>query len=247
MMCKTFAYLRISTKEERGKQKFTRQEQAISRWCKENDTEIKERRIYRDDASGKSFDRPAWRELEADIQEGDTIVFKDICRFTREYENGFNKYMELLNKGVSLVFIDNPTVSTSYIRSMMDVAEKQQNRIAKKSLKDTIELLLLVELDRAEKEREITVQRIVDGIKASDKKSGRKTGQLDKMSPELEADITLYIADRSIRQVDLMKKHNISRNTLKKYVQRMSENKYPDGYDIQVGNTVLSVETKEFK
>ena len=218
-MCKTVAYMRISTKEERGKQKFTRQEQAIARWCKENDTEITERRIYRDDASGKSFDRPAWKELESDIQEGDTIVFKDICRFTREYENGFAKYMELLNKGVSLVFIDNPTVSTDYIRSMMDVAERQQNRIAKKSLKDTIELLLLVELDRAEKEREITVQRIIDGIKASDKKSGRKEGTLDKMSDELKEDIKAFIKDRSIKQIDLMNKHNISRNTLKKYVE----------------------------
>ena len=37
-MCKTFAYMRISTKEERGKQKFTRQEQAIERWCKECDS-----------------------------------------------------------------------------------------------------------------------------------------------------------------------------------------------------------------
>lgn len=218
-MCKTVAYMRISTKEERGKQKFTRQEQAIERWCKENNTEISERRIYRDDASGKSFNRPAWKELESDIQEGDTIVFKDICRFTREYEEGFNKYMELLNKGVALIFIDNPTVSTDYIRSMMDVAERQSNRIAKKSLKDTIELLLLVELDRAEKEREITVQRIIDGIRASDKKSGRKEGTLDKMTDELRADIKAFLADRSIKQIDLMNKHNISRNTLKKYVE----------------------------
>lgn len=59
-MCKIVAYMRISTKEERGKQKFTRQEQAIVRWCKENNIEIPERRIYRDDASGKTFCRPAW-------------------------------------------------------------------------------------------------------------------------------------------------------------------------------------------
>ena len=218
-MCKTFAYMRISTKEERGKQKFTRQEQAIERWCKENNTEISERRIYRDDASGKSFNRPAWQELESDVQKGDTIVFKDICRFTREYEAGFNKYMELLNKGVSLVFIDNPTVSTDYINTMLDVAERQSNRIAKKSLKDTIELLLLVELDRAEKEREITVQRIIDGIKASDKKSGRKEGTLDKMTEELKEDIMKFLSDRSVKQIDLMNKHNISRNTLKKYIE----------------------------
>lgn len=224
-MCKTFAYMRISTKEERGKQKFTRQEQAIERWCKENDTEITDRRIYKDDASGKSFDRKAWKELESDIQTGDTIVFKDICRFTREYEKGYQKYMELLNKGINLVFIDNPTIGTEYIKNMIGIAEKQENRIAKKSLKDTIELLILVELDRAEKEREITVKRIKDGIKASEKKSGRKEGQLDKMTPELEADIRNFITDRSIKQVDLMKKYNISRNTLKKYVKIISDHK----------------------
>ena len=224
-MCKTFAYMRISTKEERGKQKFTRQEQAIERWCKENDAEITDRRIYKDDASGKSFDRKAWKELESDVQTGDTIVFKDICRFTREYEKGYQKYMELLNKGINLVFIDNPTIGTEYIKNMIGIAEKQENRIAKKSLKDTIELLILVELDRAEKEREITVKRIKDGIKASDKKSGRKEGQLDKMTPELEADIRNFLADRSIKQVDLMKKHNLSRNTLKKYVKIISDHK----------------------
>lgn len=224
-MCKTFAYMRISTKEERGKQKFTRQEQAIERWCKENDAEITDRRIYKDDASGKSFDRKAWKELESDVQTGDTIVFKDICRFTREYEKGYQKYMELLNKGINLVFIDNPTIGTEYIKNMIGIAEKQENRIAKKSLKDTIELLILVELDRAEKEREITVKRIKDGIKASEKKSGRKEGQLDKMTPELEADIRNFLADRSIKQVDLMKKHNLSRNTLKKYVKIISDHK----------------------
>lgn len=211
--------MRISTEEDRGKQKYTRQEQAIERWQKENNIEIKPRRIYKDDASGKSFDRPAWQELESDIQPGDTIVFKDICRFTREFENGYNKYMELLNEGVELVFVDNPTVSTQYIKTMMGIAEKQENRIAKKSLKDTIELLILVELDRAEQERIITRQRIMDGIKASTKKSGRPVGKLDKMSNGLKEDIKIFINDRSIKQVDLMKKYNISRNTLKKYIE----------------------------
>lgn len=225
-MSKTLAYMRISTKEERAKQKFTRQEQAIARWCKEHNTEITDRHIYKDDASGKSFDRKSWKELEKDITDGDTIVFKDLCRFTREYENGFEKYMELLNRNINLVFIDNPTVSTEYIKSMMDVAEKQQNRIAKKSLKDTIELLLLVELDRAEQERAITVQRIRDGITASTKKSGRPFGKLDKMSEELEADIRQYInqsiTDKTITVTDIMVKHGISRNTVKKYIKIVS-------------------------
>ena len=216
-MGNTYGYMRISTKEERGKQKYTRQEQALARFQKEHNTEIL--LTFRDDASGKNFDRPEWQRLEKIVQPGDTIVFKDICRFTREYERGFLKYMDLLNKGINLIFIDNNVVSTPYIKSMMDIAEEQSNRIARKSLRDTIELLLLVELDRAEQEREITVKRIKDGIAASNKRSGRVRGQLDKMSAGLKSDIETYLSDRTIKQVDLMKKHEISRNTLKKYIR----------------------------
>ena len=224
-MCKVFAYMRISTKEERGKQKFTRQEQAIERWQKENNAEITARRTYKDDASGKSFDRKAWKELESDVQMGDTIIFKDVCRFTRERDNGYKKYMELLNKGVEMVFIDNPTLNTEYIKSMQNSADKmkEENIIGGMTLEFVIRLLLVTELDRAEKEREITVKRITDGIKASSKKSGRKTGQLDKMTPELQKDIKKFLTDRSIRQIDLMNKYHISRNTLKKYIEYIAK------------------------
>lgn len=217
---KTVAYMRISTKEERGKQKFTRQEQAIERWCKENGVEISDRRIYKDDASGKSFNRPAWKELEQDIQAGDTIVFKEVSRFTRQRDAGFEKYMSLMNKGIHLVFLDNPTLNTEYIENMQCTADrmKQENIIGGMTLEFVIRLLLVTELDRVEKEREITVKRIKDGIEASNKKSGRKPGQLDKMSDALREDIKKYLSDRSIKQVDLMKKHQISRNTLKKYI-----------------------------
>lgn len=104
--------MRISTQEEQKKQKFTRQEGALTKWCKDNDKEISERKIYKDDASGKSFERPAWKELEEDVKPGDTIIFKEISRFTRECENGLKKYMELMNKGINLVFIDNYTLNT---------------------------------------------------------------------------------------------------------------------------------------
>ena len=93
------------------------------------------------------------------------------------------------------------------------------------TLEVVIRLLLVTELDRAEKEREIIVKRIKDGIKASSKKSGRKEGQLDKMTPELEADIRKFLTDCSIKQIDLMNKYNISRNTLKKYIEYIANKK----------------------
>lgn len=212
-----FCYMRISTEKERSLQKFTRQKTALSKYARENGIEyILE---FQEDKSGISFsERRQWKKLESIVQAGDTIVFKDISRFTRQADQGYKKYMELFEKGVDLVFIDNQTVSTTYIRQLLNIAN-EQNLIAKTSLENTIKLLLLVELDRAEQERKITIQRIKDGIKASEKKSGRPIGKLDKLSDALREDIKLFLMDRSIKQIDLMKKHNISRNTLKKYIE----------------------------
>ena len=215
-MVNYFSYMRISTKEERGLQKFNRQEKALKKYAESHHIEY----IYeaKEDKSGKNFvDRTEWNKLERLVKEGDTIVFKDISRFTREVENGYTKYMELLNNGINLVFIDNPTVSTNYIKQLLDIA-KNQNIVAKTSLEGTIKLLLIVELDRVEQERKILIKRIKDGQAASNKKCGRPNGTLDKMSKELETDIKKYLSDRNIKQIDLMNKHHVSRNTLKKYI-----------------------------
>ena len=56
-----------------------------------------------------------------------TVVFKDLSRFTREAENGYNKYMEWLNRDINIIFIDNPTVSSDYIKHMTTIAKEQDN------------------------------------------------------------------------------------------------------------------------
>ncbi|MDC7280594.1 hypothetical protein NXH64_13910 [Butyrivibrio fibrisolvens] len=93
-----------------------------------------------------------------------------------------------------------------------------------KSAKNFTERPQFQKLDRAERQRLYISKAIKDGIAASNKRSGRKLGQFDKLTPELKADIQAYLHDRSIKQVDLMKKYGISRNTLKKYIE--SEQKH---------------------
>lgn len=215
-MLNVYSYMRISTKEERTIQKFARQEKSLKAYADKNNIEYL--LSFKDDCSGSTFNRPEWLKLERLLHEGDTIVFKEISRFTRQAEEGYQKYIELMNKGINLVFIDNMTVGTEYIKNLTRVAN-EQDLVAKTALESTIKLLLIVELDRVQKEREITVKRIKQGIQASEKKSGRKVGNLDKMSDELRTDILEFINNRSIKQVDLMRKHNISRNTLKKYIK----------------------------
>ena len=222
-MPNSYSYMRISTREALGKQNYNRQEAAIEKYAKENGIDFLLQ--FREDVSGKNFtDRKEWNKLERLLQPQDTIIFKDISRFTRECENGYAKYMELLDKGIDLIFIDNPTVSTPYIKQLLDVAQKQ-NLVAKISLENTVKLLLIVELDRVEAERLTFIKRVKDGIAASEKQSGRKPGHLDKMTPELEADIIRYLGDRRIKLLDLMREYDLSRNTLKKYISIVQQGK----------------------
>ena len=205
-----YTYMRISTKESNDKQSFNRQEKSLKVYAESNNIEYL--LSFKDDTSGSIFDRHGWNKLEKIIQKGDTIVFKEISRFTREAENGYKKYMELMQKGINLIFLDNPTVSTDYIKNLTDIANTQ-NLVTKTTLDSIIKLLLIVELDRVQQEREIIVKRI-------------KQGKLDKMSDELKDDIKEFLSDRSIKQIDLMKKHNISRNTLKKYIAIVKGQQY---------------------
>ena len=103
-MGRTYYYMRISTAEERGKQKFTRQEKSIQDYCKNQNIEYDEHDVFRDDCSGKTFDRPSWKSLKSRLQAGDTVVFKDISRFTRvDTKEAYEAYMELMKQGIRLL------------------------------------------------------------------------------------------------------------------------------------------------
>lgn len=186
-----YSYKRISTDQE--KQNFSRQAKSLAKYA--SDHRIEYLVEFEEEQSAKDFEhRPVFRKLERLLQPGDTVVFKDLSRFTREAENGYKKYMELLNYGINLVFLDNPTVSSDYIRQMITTAESQ-DIVTKTAMEGIINLLMIVELDRAEQQRRYIAKAIKDGIAASPKKSGRKPGKLDKMSDELRSDIELYIKD----------------------------------------------------
>ena len=209
-----YSYKRISTDSER--QNFNRQIKSLERYAAEH--KIEYLIDFTEEKSAKNFtDRPQFQKLDKLLQSGDTVVFKDISRFTREAENGYKKYMEWLERDINIIFIDNPTISSNYIKHMTSIAQ-EQDIVTKTAMEGVIKLLLIVELDRAEQQRRYISKAITDGIAASDKKSGRKLGQIDKMTEELKNDIMLYLSDRHITQIELMKKHEISRNTLKKYI-----------------------------
>lgn len=212
-----YSYKRISTDTER--QNFNRQIKSLERYASDHDIEYLIE--FTEEKSAKSFDnRPQFKKLDKILRAGDTVVFKDLSRFTREAENGYKKYMEWLGRDINIVFIDNPTISSDYIRNMITIAQ-EQDIVTRTAMEGVIKLIIIVELDRAEQQRRYISKAIKDGIAASNKKSGRKSGKIDKMTESLHADIVNYLHDRHITQSEIMNLHNISRNTLKKYIARV--------------------------
>ena len=218
-----YFYMRVSARDKHVNQKLTQQEKALQKYAKTHGLKYDVKSIYKEDCAEKNFlDCKVWIALEKKLKDGDTLIFKDISCFTGNAESGYGKYIQLMETGVHLVFIDNPSVCTDYIKQLRVVAEKQ-HLVDNISLEDTVKLLLYVELDRLDQERLVRRQRIKDGMDTSEKKPGRKIGTMEKLNTELEEDIMIYLKDSTVLQIDIMKKHNISRNTLKKYVKIIAE------------------------
>ncbi|MFO0897989.1 MAG: recombinase family protein [Pirellulales bacterium] len=94
----TGIYLRVSsrTQDLRG------QEAELQRWCKTLETPA---RWYRDTASGKSMDRPAWQELWAGVESGEigTVVVWRLDRLGRTAKGLVGLFDELRQRKVGLV------------------------------------------------------------------------------------------------------------------------------------------------
>ena len=56
------------------------------------------------------------------VQEGDTIIFDSVSRFTRDNVTGPKEYRRLFKMGVNLVFLNEPYINTDNYRNALDVA-----------------------------------------------------------------------------------------------------------------------------
>lgn len=52
------------------------------------------------------------------LKRGDTVIFDSVSRMSRNAEEGFQLYMELLEKGINLEFINEPHINTDYYKKM---------------------------------------------------------------------------------------------------------------------------------
>ena len=96
-----YGYARIST----NKQNIERQVRNIS-------AAYPDALVIREAYTGTTVDRPQWNKLYKTVRNGDVIVFDSVSRMSRDSESGFDLYMDLFKRGVSLVFLREPMINT---------------------------------------------------------------------------------------------------------------------------------------
>lgn len=159
-MASTYAYIRVSTKE----QNEDRQLLAI------NELKLISKNIYIDKQSGKDFDRPQYIKMVKKLKKDDLLYIKSIDRLGRNYAEILEQWRILTKeKGIDIVVLDMPLLDTRRGKDLMGAF-----------LSDIVlQVLSFV----AENERTNIRQRQAEGIAAA-RKRGVRFGRPPKPLPQ---------------------------------------------------------------
>lgn len=141
--------------------------------------------VITEEYTGTKMDRPNWNKLISNIIPGDTIVFDEVSRMSRNAEEGFKTYKELYDKGINLVFIKESTLNTENFRATQQIASVG-NEIADLYIETTNKVLMILAeqqikkaFETAQHEVDFLHKRTSEGIavaRAKGKQIGRRTG-----------------------------------------------------------------------
>ena len=158
---KVYGYCRISTMK-----------QSIKRQIENIKAQYPDAVIITEEYTGTMMERPNWTKLYKQLKEGDTVVFDQVSRMSRDAEEGFSVYEELFNKGVNLVFLKEPHINTATYKTALetgvpltgtnvDFILEGVNKYLMSLAKEQIRLAF----EQAEKEVEDLHQRTREGIR----------------------------------------------------------------------------------
>ena len=222
-MC-VYGYCRISTKQ-----------QSIDRQIRNIKAEYDNAVIITEVYTGTKQDRPEWNKLYKKARAGDTIVFDSVSRMSRSADEGFHLYEELYNKGIELVFLKEPHISTSTYKKALqnnvtltgtnvDYILEGVNKYLMALAKEQIRLAF----EQSEKEVKDLQQRTIEGIETArlnGKQIGQKQGAklVTKKSIEAKKQIQKHSKDfdGTLSDADCMKLTGLARNTYYKYKREL--------------------------
>lgn len=190
-----YGYCRVSTKD----QKIERQETNILK-------EFPSAKIYKEAFTGTKLQgRKELDKILKNVKADDTIVFDEVSRMSRNADEGFALYKELFQKGINLVFLKEPHISTDTYKQALNqqisISISTGKESTDKLMNSVIDALNVFLLDlvkeqiklafvQAQKEVDYLHTRTKEGMKAngaSEKIRKARTGKKYETKKSLEA------------------------------------------------------------
>ena len=141
--------------------------------------------IITEEYTGTKMDRPNWNKLVKNLTPGDTIVFDEVSRMSRNATEGFDTYKMLYDMGINLVFLKESPLNTENFRATQQIASVG-NEIADLYIETTNKVLMILAeqqikkaFETAQHEVDFLHKRTSEGIavaRAKGKQIGRTTG-----------------------------------------------------------------------
>lgn len=222
-MC-IYGYCRIST----PKQSIDRQIRNIKNYNAEAV-------IIQEEYTGATIDRPNWNKLNKKLKAGDTVIFDEVSRMSRNAEEGFTLYEELFNRGINLVFIKEPHINTDTYRDAMQDSIKMTGTDVDCILKAINQYLftiakkqIIIAFEQAEKELQDNRQRTKEGIataRLNGKQIGQKSGAKLTTKKSIAMKETILQASKdfngTLTDKKLLEMTGLARNTYYKYKREL--------------------------
>ena len=230
-----YAYCRVST-----------QHQKIARQITNITAIYPTATIIREFFTGTTQNRPQWEKFIPQVKKDDTIVFDSVSRMSRNAEEGFKDYKMLYERGVHLIFLNEPLINTSVFDStrnnLLSIDITTGNAAVDAFFKGNIELInnfmmalaeeqIKTAFDQSEKEVTDLHSRISQGIREA-KKNGTQIGitKGTTLTTKKSLDCISIIKKHSkdfggtLEDPDVMKLCGCSRNSYYKYKREAKSN-----------------------
>lgn len=219
-------YARVST----AKQDLQRQIRNILR-------EEPDANVITEKYSARTQDRPEWRKLFASLQDGDTLILDSVSRMSRNEEEGYQEYLELYERGVTLRFISEPHINTDVYKAALKAAVPMTGGAVDYILQGVNQYLKALAGEQvklafrmAQKENEDRSRNTKQGIETA-RREGKQIGQKQgaKLTTQKSLDAKRVILRHSkdfggsLSDAEVQKLAGISRNTYYLYKRQLKE------------------------
>lgn len=188
--------------------------------------------IVRESYTGTKMNRPEWNKVYKKVHEGDTIVFDEVSRMSRNADEGFAVYKELYDRGVNLVFLKESTLNTDNFRQTAQIAMTGSDvdcilEGLNRYLMILAEKQIRAAFETAQHEVEFLHKRTSEGVRRAQlegKQVGRAEGKKITTKKSIEAKKKIAdLLEKGNKDYDIIKITGLARNTYYKYKRELKE------------------------